>query len=184
MAIESHYLRNKIKYHIARLKKGTLLTHEDIPDDKVDQYYSGIEIHVIEIAALTRKLRDLGKLPDNTLEGIQVNLIRYESKGPDSQRAYVDMEKEHDLDSPDEDQLPLSRIVDIVIHSYILQAIGDEDHAFTNFYVTSDNTRFKGLYSIELSKFNEACLKAANAYPSSIHAVYDMKAQKWIHSRL
>ena len=156
---------------------------DDIPDDKVDQYYSGVEIHVIEIAALTRKLRDLGKLPDNTLENKIINLIRYTSQGPDSQRAYVDMEKEYDLENPSSDQLPLSRIVDLIIHSYVLQASGDESKAFSHILVTSDYTRFSGLYSIELKDFVAACLEASNAYPSSLRAVYDQTAQKWIHTR-
>lgn len=59
MAIESHYLRNKVKYHTAKIRK--MLELEEIPDNKVDQVYSAIEIHSIEIAALTRKLRDLGE---------------------------------------------------------------------------------------------------------------------------
>ena len=157
---------------------------EDIPDGKVDQYYSGVEIHVIEIAALTRKLRDLGKLPDNTLENMNINLTRYTSHGPDSQRAYVNMEKEYDLENPSLDQLPLSRIVDLIIHSYILQASGDENYAFSHILVTSDFTRFSGLYSIDLIDLTMACLAACNAYPSSLRAVYDQVAKKWIHTRV
>ena len=157
MAIESYYIRNKIKYHITQLKKLMLL--EDIPDEKVDQYYSNVEIHIIEMAALTRKLRDLGKLPDNTLEDINVNLIRYTSQGPDSQRSYVDMEKEYDLVNPSSSQLPLSRIVDLIIHSYVLQASGDEGYAFSHILVTSDHTRLTGLFSIDLKDLNDACLR-------------------------
>jgi len=182
MAIESHYLRNKIKYHVAKVRK--LLTIEDIPDGKVDQFYSAIEIHTIEIAALTRKLRDLGKLPDNTLEDKTIKLKRYKSRGPDEQRAYVDMEKEYDMDSPQEDELKLSRIVDLIIHSYILQATGNEKYAFSHLLVTSDYSRFNGLYIIAFEDFINACYEAACAYPSTLRAIYDPKAQKWIHTRL
>ena len=181
MAIESHYLRNKIKYHISKTRK--LLELEDIPDDKVDQFYSAIEIHSIEIAALTRKLRDLGKLPDGTLENKVINLQRFESHGPDSHRANVDMEKEYDLENPKDDQLTLSRMVDLIIHSYILQATGGERNAFTHLLVTSDYSRFSGLYMVAFEDFINACQEVANAYPSSLHAVYDQKAEKWIHTR-
>lgn len=182
MAIESYYLRNKIKYHITKVRG--MLQLEDIPDDKVDQFYSAIEIHATEIAALTRKLRDLGKLPDNTLENKVIKLQRYKSRGPDEQRAYVDMEKEYDMDNPQDDELKLSRAIDLIIHSYILQATGNEKYVFTHLLVTSDYSRFSGLYMIAFEAFIDACYEAACAYPSTLRAIYDPKAQKWIHTRL
>ena len=180
MAIESRYLRQKIKYHAAALRKYMVLT--DFPDEKADQYFSAVEIHVIEIAALTRKLRDLGtKLPDNTLESKIINLVRYKSHGPDSQRAYVNIEKEYDLDDPLPDSLPLSRIVDLIIHSYVLQAIGENELVFTHVWVTSDYSRLSGLYQIRLKDFLDACVDVSNTWPTSLHSEYDQKAQKWIH---
>lgn len=65
----------------------------EVPEDKIDQTYSAIEIHSIEVAALTRKLRDLGKLPDRTLENKIVKLKHFDSFGPDEQRAVADFEK-------------------------------------------------------------------------------------------
>lgn len=155
----------------------------EVPEDKIDQTYSAIEIHSIEVAALTRKLRDLGKLPDHTLENKIVKLKRFDSLGPDEQRAVADFEKEYDMENPNDDQLPLARIVDIIIHSYILQAMGNEDYAFTYLLVTSDRTRLSGLYMIAFKDFIEACNEVANAYPHSLHAVYDQQAQKWKYTR-
>lgn len=181
MAIESLYLRNKVKYRTARIKK--MLELEEVPDDRVDQLYSAIEIYIIEIAALTRKLRDLGKLPDGTLENTSIRLKRFESLGADSQRVIADFEKEYNLKEAKDGRLPLARIVDLIIHSYILQTIGDEDRAFVHLLVTSDYSRFSGLYMITLSDFIKACNEVAGAYPSSLHAIYDQQAQKWIHTR-
>lgn len=181
MAIESYYLRNKVKYRTARIRK--MLELDEVPDDKEDQLYSAIEIYVIEIAALTRKLRDLGKLPDNTLENKIIRLKRFESLGADSQRVVADFEREYDLEEARDDQLPLSRIVDLIIHSYILQAVGDEDLVFAHLLVTSDHSRFSGLYMITFSDFIKACDEVADAYPSSLRAVYDPQAKKWVHTR-
>lgn len=181
MAIESFYLRNKVKYRTARIK--SMLELKEVSDDKVDHLFSAIEIYVIEIAALTRKLRDLGKLPDGTLENKIITLKRHDSLGPDSQRVVVDFEREYNLEEAEDDQLPLSRIVDLIIHSYILQAIGDEDHAFSHLLVTSDYSRFSGLYMITFSDFIQACNEVVNSYPSSLHAEYDKRAQKWVYTR-
>ena len=181
MAIESRYLRQKIKYHATAIMKYMALT--DFPDEKSDQYYSAVEIHVIELAALTRKLRDLGtKLPSKTLESKIIKLVRYESQGPDSQRAYVNIEKEYDLDHSKQDTLPLSRIVDLIIHSYVLQAIGEDEYIFAHIWVTSDLSRFSGLYQISLKNFIDACVEVSNTWPTSLSAEYDQVAKKWIHT--
>jgi len=161
------------------------LHDEDITSDKVDQYYSAVEIQVIEIAALTRKLRDLDKLPDNTLENVMIDLIKYESNGPESQRSFVSMEDEYNLDIPMHAQLPLARVVDLVIHSYILQAWGsnEEEYYFTSILFTSDRTRLDGLYEINLSDLITACLKVCNTYPYRMETSYDKKEQRWIKKR-
>ena len=160
-----------------------MLRLTEVPDEKADQVYSAIEIHSIEVAALTRKLRDLGKLPDNTLENKIVKLKRFDSLGPDEQRAVPDFEKEYNMGDPQDDQLALARIVDIIIHSYILQAMGDEDYVFAYLLVTSDRTRSSGLYMITFSDFINACNEVADAYPYSLHAMYDQQAQKWKYTR-
>lgn len=185
MAIDSHYLRRKIKYHITQLKKYVTLHDKDITSDKVDRYYSAVEIQVIEIAVLTRKLRDLGKLPDNTLENEIIDLIKYESNGPESQRPFVSMEDEYNLDSPMRAQLPLARVVDLVVHSYILQAWGNNgnEYYFTSVLVTSDKTRFDGLYEINLSNLINACLKVCDTHPYRIEASYDVKKRHWVKKR-
>jgi hypothetical protein len=132
MAIESRYLRKKIKYQLTSLEKYTKLA--DIPDDKddrVDEYYSAVEIKIIEICSLMRKMDDLGKMPDGALSGIFIPAKRFKSQGPDSQRAYVDMEKEYDFENPmPPTRLSLRTVCNVVIHSYVLQAMGDEDKAF------------------------------------------------------
>lgn len=184
MAIESRYLRRKIKYHLTTLEKFTKLV--DIPDDeddRVDEYYSAVEIKVIEICSLMRKLDDLGKMPDNALSGNSVSAGTFTSKGPDSQRAYVDMEKEYDLEKPTPTTLSLRTVCNIVIHSYVLQAEGDEDKVFRWIYATSDFTQFNGLYRIELAEFIEGFRSVVDLYPSELRAYYDKGKQKWVHSR-
>lgn len=185
MAIDSHYLRRKIKYHITQLKKYMALREKDITSDKVDRYYSAVEVQVIEIAALTRKLRDLGKLPDNTLENETIHLTKYKSRGSEYQRPFVSIEDEYILDSPMSAHLPLARVVDLVIHSYILQAWGnsEDEYYFTSILVTSDITRFDGLYEINLSDLIIACLKVCDIYTSRIDTSYDEKKQRWIQKR-
>ena len=185
MAIESRYLRKKIKYQLTSLEKYTKLA--DIPDDKddrVDEYYSAVEIKVIEICSLMRKMDDLGKMPDGTLSGNYVPAERFKSRGPVSQRAYVDMEKEYDFENPMlPTRLSLRTICNIVIHSYVLQAMGDEDKAFRWILATSDFTQFKGLYMIDLVEFIKGFRSVVDLYPSQLHAYYDQEKQKWVHSR-
>lgn len=181
MAIESYYLRKKIKYHLTTLKKFTAVT--DIPNEKLDQYYSSVEIKIIEISSLIRKLRDLGKLPDGTLEKRYINVNRYKSNGPDSQRAYVDMWKEYNLNEPKNDKLTLAQVVDLVIHSYVLQATGGGNYFFTDVFITSDWHRFSGLYLMNLQEFIIAGQEVVDKYPYSIKSEYNPKLKKWIHKR-
>lgn len=185
MAIESRYLRRKIKYHLTSLEKYTKLA--DIPDDKddrIDEYYSAVEIKIIEICSLMRKMDDLGKMPDGTLSGNFIPAERFRSQGPDSQRAYVDMEKEYDFENPiPSTRLSLRTVCNIVIHSYVLQAMGDEDKAFRWILATSDFTQFKGLYMIDLSEFIKGFRSVVDLYPSELGAYYDQEKQKWVHSR-
>ena len=184
MAIESYYLRKKIKYHLTTLEKYTKLA--DIPDDKesrTDEYFSAVEIKVIEICSLVRKLEDLGKLPDETLSKKFIVVETFKSKGPDSQRVYVDMEKEYDLKNPQQTKLSLRSVCNVVMHSYVLQAMGDEDNAFQWIFATSDYTQFKGLYMISLKKMIDGFRSIVDLYPSRLSAYYDKEKQRWVHTR-
>lgn len=185
MAIESFYLRKKIKYHLTTLRR--YLKLEDIPethDDSVDEYYSKVEIKIIEICLLTRKLEDLGKLPNDALKNVKLNVKKYESKGPEEQRAYVDFEKEYALDDCKDETVSLRDVCNMVTHSYILQATGNETHAFSDLLVTSDFTQFKGLYLISIEDLVKACIYVVDLYPNYMTATYDIKKHKWIHSRV
>ena len=184
MAIDSYYLRKRIKNHLTVLKKYTTFT--EIPNDKedrVDEYYSAVEIKVIEICSLMRKLDDLGKLPDDTLRKNYISAKSFKSNGPDSQRVYVDMEKEYDLKNPYESKLSLRTVCNIVMHSYLLQAMGDEDTEFKWILATSDHTQFKGLYMIELELLIDSFRSVVDLYPSRVDAHYDPVKQRWIHTR-
>ena len=181
MSIESFYLRRKIKYNLTSLHN--LAKVKNVDDEKVDQHYSSVEIKVIEIAALTRKLRDLGKLPDNTLENKQIKVKRFPSNGANPQRSYISLDKEYKLEEPINDQLNLSRTVDLIIHSYILQVSGDEKSELAGIFVTSDWHRFEGLYYIHLADFIDSCREIVDLYPYSIHSFYDRKQKKWVHKR-
>ena len=184
MAIESFYLRKKIKYHLTTLCK--YLELEDIPethDESVDEYYSNVEIKIIEICLLTRKLEDLGKLPDDALKNAKIKVKKYESKGLEEQRAYVDFEKEYDLDDCKDETISLRDVCNMVTHSYILQATGNETHAFSDILVTSDNTQFKGLYLISTPELIAACREVVDLYPNHVQSTYDTKLHKWVHTR-
>lgn len=184
MAIESYYLRKKIKYHLTTL--GKYLELEDIPethDESVDEYYSNVEIKIIEICLLTRKLEDLGKLPDDTLKNAKLKIKKYKSKGPEEQRAYVDFEKEYNLDDCNDETVSLRDVCNMVTHSYILQATGSGTHAFSDLLVTSDNTQFKGLYLISITSLIKACRNVVDLYPNHMTALYDPKLHKWVHTR-
>lgn len=184
MAIESYYLRKKIKYHLTTLDK--YLKLEEIPethDESVDEYYSNVEIKVIEICLLTRKLEDLGKLPDDALKNAKINVKKYISKGPEEQRAYVDFEKEYDLDDYKDETVSLRGVCNMVAHSYILQATSTETKAFSDILVTSDNMQFKGLYLISISDLISACRKVVDLYPNHLQSTYDTKLHKWVHTR-
>lgn len=183
MAIESRFMRKKIKYHITTLRK--FIDSPYVSDqDKTDQYFSYVEIKVIEICSLLRKLRDLGKLPDGILDETIISVDRYNSNGPDSQRAWVDIWKEYDFDSVYTEEVTLKDVLDMVIHSYVLQAMPDTHNYMQGIYITSDWSRFKGLYYLKIKDLVDKSLSVVDLYPNYLSARYDEDRQKWVHVRL
>lgn len=184
MSIESHYLRTRIKQHISVVKRYMSLDVDSLDDKRLEDVCSSIEVNIIEIAALTRKLRDLGKLPDNTLEDTLIPVLQFESKGADSQRAFADIGKEYDISKSISIDLKLSRLVDLIIHSYILEVNGyDDSKRFASILITSDFSRFSGIFRVNLKDFLEACSRACEQYPSSIYATYDSTKKSWVYTR-
>lgn len=182
MAIESFYLRKKIKYHLTTLEKYTEVT--EIPDDKdyrVDEYFSAVEINIIEICSLMRKMDDLRKLPDGTLSGRSLKATLYPSHGPGSQRAFVDIGKEYDFDSPSQVSVTLRDVCNMVIHSYVLQASGDEKRIFSEIMLVSDYGRFTGLYAFSIRAMVKKFRDVVDLYPGVASADYNEAQQKWVY---
>jgi|GEM_PF-6219500 len=182
MAIESRYMRQKIKYHLTTLRKFINTPHV-FDEDKTDQYHSYVEIKVIEVCSLLRKLRDLGKLPDGILDETMIKVDRHSSNGPESQRAWVDIWKEYDFNSVSTEEVTLKDVLDMVIHSYVLQAIPNTDNYMEWVFINSDRTRFKGLYRLKLEDLIEKSLSVVDLYPNFFSARYDEDKQKWVHVR-
>lgn len=184
MAIESYYFRKKIKYHLTTLEKYTQLTN--IPDDneyRQDEYFSAVEIKIIEICSLMRKMEDLGKLPDKTLAKSKVKAQVFKSLGPDSQRPFGDMEKEYDFNDSRTVNLTLRDVCNMVMHSYLLQSMGEENVAFKWLFVTSDYSQFKGLYMININEFIDTFRSVVDTYPNHLEAEYSIEKQRWIYKR-
>lgn len=150
MVYESYFWRRLIKRDITYLRKKLKLTHKQVKDN-LDEHFSYVEIKLMTLAYVGRKLADTKKLPDATLNGV-IKLKIYPATG-DNKRLFFDFEKEFDLNKPSEARLTIRQICNQMIHSYFLQAVGSSRRAFKHVWFVSDYHRSKGLYSIEIEKF-------------------------------
>lgn len=178
MAYESHYWRKIIKKEAVYLKKKLKLSHKDI-EDNIDEHFSYVEIKIMTLAYIARKLADSHKLPDNTLQR-KVELIIHPVTG--KLKSFFDFEGEYDLVVEKNTELKIRDICNQIIHSYVLQAVGNRTKAFKYFWFVSDTNKNKGLYKIEIDRFIKIMLEIANSEVMKMTMHYDKKTGKRVYT--
>ncbi len=181
MAYESHYWRQILKRDLTYLNKKITLTHKEV-GDRIDEHFSYVEIKLMTTAYVIRKLADSGKLPDNTLNKA-VSVICYNRNKSEPSRPFIDIEREYNFNSKSVTALPLRDICNQIIHSYILQVVGNNKRAFSEFWVTSDFNKEYYLYEISLKQYIKTLRQVANIQVTKLTTSFDEKKGKWIYRR-
>lgn len=175
MAYESYYWRKIIKKEVLYLQKKLLLSHREI-EKKIDEHFSYVEIKIMSLAYIARKLADTNKLPDKTLRQ-KVKLILYPATG-DNERLYVDIEREFGLSTPVEAVLSVRNICNQIIHSYVLQVVGNTKYSFRYIWFVSHDHKHKGLYCIKISKFLKIMIGISQSEVGSVVTYFNDNGEK------
>lgn len=178
MAYESYYWRQIIKRDTKYLENKLKLSHKDIEMD-VDKNFSEVEIRLMTLAYIIRKLADTHKLPDKTLRR-KINVNMYARVKDFKRRSFADIEREYDLKIKTERSLSLREVANQIIHSYILQTIGSSRRAFKYLWFVSDRNRDGGLYEIKIKKLLKEFRFVADSHVTQIRSVYDSEKGDWI----
>lgn len=181
MAYESFYWRSILKRDLTYLLKKTEMSHDEVETD-LNRHFSFVEIKIMTVAYIIRKLADSNKLPDNVLKK-NLTLTSYPIRTNHKPRAFVDIFKEYDLDKPQSKKISLRELCNQIIHSYVLQADGDSDKAFTEFWVVSDRDSRSGLTEIPIKSFVEWGREVTNKHVTKMEARFDEEKDKWIYKR-
>ncbi len=181
MSFESHYWRAMIARELRLLEKKSRLTHSDIPDEKLEEEFSKLEIKVMTLAYAARKLADAGKLPDAALAK-QMPLIKHPRIG-DSYRGYLSFADEYDLEVGEQARLSLREICNQIIHSYVLQALGNRQRAFKSIAFVSDRDRRNGLYELEIAAFIKLMWHVHGSWVTRMDSTYDSSTDTWRQER-
>lgn len=179
MAYESRYWRTILKRDLTYLLKKTDLSHEEVEKD-LDRHFSLVEIKIMTTAYIIRKLADSRKIPDLTLNKL-VKVKNFSPRSDENPRPYVDLFKEYDLGNFSYKKITIRELCNQVIHSYVLQAIGDQRFAFTTFFVVSDRDSQSGLFEVSIKSFVEWGREVAEQYISKSEAKFDKVEGKWIY---
>lgn len=181
MAYESVYWRKTLKRDLTNLLKKTEMSLGEVETD-LDRHFSFVEIKIMTVAYILRKLADSNKLPDNALKK-NLNVISYPVQINRHPRAFVDIFEEYDLDKPQSKKISLRELCNQIIHSYVLQAVGDSDKAFTAFWVVSDRDSKSGLIEIPIKSFVAWGREVTDKHVTKMEARFDEAKSKWIYKR-
>jgi len=181
MAYESHYWRQILKREVRYLDKKLKLTHRET-EKNLDKHFSEVEIRIMTLAYIIRKLSDTEKLPDAVLVK-SIKLVLYPRITDFSRRSFVDIEREYNLDKQSVSFLTLRELCNQIIHSYILQAVGSSRRTFKYLWFVSDYKRDSGLYQITIAQFLKLVHTVSDSHVSKMTATYDMEKGDWIKKR-
>lgn len=179
MAYESFYWRTILKRDLTYLLKKTGMSHDEVEAD-LDRHFSFVEIKIMSAAYVIRKLADSNKLPDNALKK-NLKVKSYPTQADYQPRAYVDIFKEYNLDKAEYKKISLRELCNQIIHSYVLQAVGDSKKAFTAFWVVSDRDYKSGLLEVSIKSFVELGREVADKHVTKVEARFDEAKGKWTY---
>jgi hypothetical protein len=182
MAYQSYYWRQIIKRELSKLQKALSYTHKEVDTD-LDKHYSHLEIEIMTLAYVVRKLAHTGKLPDKTMD-LKIKAVRYPPLEDCGKRWMVDLDKEYDLGVEGENvSMELWDICNQIIHSHILEPEGSYRRAFKYLYFVSDKKKNGGINKIEIADFIKLINVVADSEVKEMRSTYDKKEEKWIVTR-
>ena len=181
MAYSSYYWKQIIKKDVRNLDKKLQFSHSEIEKD-IDKHFSDVEIKIMTLAYIVRKMADTNKLKDVLVEE-ELNVKIYPRNKNFERRTYIDIYEEYDMHKCTSSKFRIRKICNQIIHSYLLQAVGNHTKAFKYIWFVSENDKDKGLYQIAIKDFLNLLLKVANSQIRTIHASYNEKEDKWVYKR-
>lgn len=181
MAFESYYWKQGIKTDVLYLENKLKLSHSDT-EINLDKHFSQVEIKLMTLAYIVRKLADTGKLPDKALLR-KIHLEFHPRIESFERRSYSDIEREYDLSKTQKTSLSLRELSNQIIHSYVLQVFGTKVRTFKYLWFVSDKQRDFGLYKIEIKKLLMEFLVIANSEVTTMRSHYDNKKKDWVIER-
>jgi len=164
------------------LSKVLVYTHKDA-DKNYDKHYSHLQIRIMALAFVIRKLDQTGKLPDNTLNA-SINARKYPALEDCGTRWLVDIDKEYNLNAKGQVvEIQLWDICNQIIHSHILESAGSQKRAFKYLFFVSDKKKLAGINRILITDFLKLARKVANSQVTKMRTEYDEEKMKWIITR-
>ncbi len=178
MAFESYYWKKNIKRDIRDIQKKMLISLDLVPDEKIDEVFSFVEIKLFMMAFSIRKLLEARKLPD-AVANIEIKVIAYKRN---DRRAsiFFDFEKLYDFKDALKKSLKLTDVLNQFIHAYFFQAFTTAKGHFRYLYVTSDRTKNKFLYRVDLKTFLILIKKVSEMHVTRSYTNYDKKTGEFI----
>lgn len=178
MAYQSYYWRQIIKKELGKLQKTLTYSHKEVDID-LDKHYSHLEIEIMTLAYVVRKLAHTGKLPDKTM-GLKIKAVTYPPLEDCGTRWMVDIEKEYDLGVDGvKVNIELWDMCNQIIHSHILEPEGSYRRAFKYLYFVSDKKKKGGINKIVVADFIKLIKVVADSEVRELRSEYDEKEQKW-----
>lgn len=126
-----------------------------------------LEKKVFVAAYAVRKLLESDKLSSAT-DKREIPIDRFPSIKPISKQDRWDIHLHYNLEHGSPDTLPLYRLIDLIIHSFIFLEWQNEDSDTWYFALTSDRTRDKELYLIAFDEYLKLLRYVANDDPQVI----------------
>jgi hypothetical protein len=120
-----------------------------------------------------RKLIESHTVADETRD-TPIRLVAYRWTGkPVTYMNWHKIDQKYDLDHPVSRAMPVARIADLFIHSFVFMASCDERGRLESILFNSDRTRRHHLYSVRVDDVVELFEKVGKDYPAASRAVFN-----------
>lgn len=179
MAYESRYWKAQLKRDVTYLKKKMGLNYSDVEED-IDRHFSMLEIKIMTMAYIVRKLFDTNKLCDSLREE-ELDVVRYNRKKDGPVSPFKFFHEEYDLSNGNKKKIKIRKFCNHVIHSFTFQVSGDEDKAFSSIYFVSDRYKDRYIYELKLRKLVDLIKNVAENYPNKIKIFFDQDYGEYIY---
>ena len=120
-----------------------------------------------------RKLDDANKL-STSWRGRAVKCKRYSPTGKRAgwlDRDHID--RHYNLEKPQPDNMGARAFCDLVVHSFIFMEFLNDDRTIGGFFITSDNSKTKGLWQFELDTVIGLIERTAEDWPTVSSAIHN-----------